>query len=310
LRTELLATIGLLLFLVVSAAISAPVATVNGVPISNEDYVAALETTPVQVGQIVESAGAAAFERLVSEIVLSQLAEKEGVPVTDEQIDVLYKAAEKDGSLTQIIKQRSMTADEVRYELKAKQALINLATKGVQVTDGEVQDYYFKNKDKYQQPRKTKIAIIMAKDPKKIAQAAARVKKGEDFGLVAKQMSEDTVSKDGGGVLGWVWPNQVGVPPIICNTALNLKVGGVSNVIKVQDQLVIIKAMDRSPATSVPLSEVKETIRESIAIDRGVKSKELQQKIHDAEKAAIIDIKVDRYKDLDAVLKERLAAPK
>lgn len=289
--------------LATGVALAAPAATVNGVTIPYEEYVAALETLPIPGPSGQQQAGAVALMRLISERVIVQFAEKEGVPVTDEQLDLRYKAAQKEGLTDEVLKARNTTEEEVKRGLRAQQAFVNIAMKSTTVTDSEVRDYYFKNGDKYRRPLQIRIGAIITRDKPGIDQAAARLKKGEDFAAVARDVSQDPTTKDSGGSLGWVWPNQPGVPPIITNTALGLKVGAVSRPIKVQDQWVIVKAFERRKPTSTPIEDVRESITETLAIERAMKNTELEKKIREFQQGAAIEIGVDRFKDLAASIK-------
>jgi foldase protein PrsA len=306
-RLNMLALFLLMGSVAASAVMAAPAVTVNGVPITTEEYVSAMETTPISTPQGTKLAGVAALERLVSDAIFVQLAEKEGVPVTDAQIEQRIKAAEKDGSGADALTGRRLSVSEFKRELRGKQAFVNLANKLTVVTDGAVEDYYFKNQDKYKQPAKVRIGVIMAKVRSKIDRAASKLKGGTDFGAVAKELSEDAVSKDSGGVLGWVWPNEPGVPPAIWNTAMGLKTGAVSGPVKVQDDWVIIKAFERKGPVSIPMEDAKDTIREGIAVERALKNADLQKKVQDAQRSAVIQVSIDRFKDFGAELKGRTA---
>jgi len=304
---HILALVGMLCAAAVPAT-AAPAATVNGVQIPYDDYIAALEVMPVSGPSGVQPAGAAALDRLITDALLIQLAEKEGVPVADSQVQKRFEAAEKDGSLAAQLTSSSMTIDELKRALRARQAFINLATKGIQVTDNEISDYYFKNRDQFNQPLRVRIGAIISKDKSKIDAAAAKLRERADFAAVAAEMSDDPVTRQSGGVLGWVWPSQPGVPPVITNTAITLKVGGVSSPVRVQDQWVILKAIERKPPASTPIEEVRDSIREAIAAERGLKTNDVQKKLQEYQRAAAIEVSIPRFKDLPAQIKSRAAA--
>lgn len=293
---------------VAGTVIAIPAAVVNGVEIPFDRFVGALETVqaPNAQGQGQHPAGAEVLMRLISQELMFQLAEKEGVPVTEEQVAKRLEAARKDGSLDGAIKNQRMTLDEFKYELRVRQTFANLALKGVEVSDSEIKDYYFKNRAQFSQPVRVRIGAIVVKDKAKIDLAYDRVKKGEPFEKVVAELSEDDVTKASGGAIGWVWPNQTGVPPIIANTALGLTIGKASRPIKVEDKWVIVKAIERKLPSSQPLDEVKDGIREAIGMERGMKSPELAKKMQDLRNSANIDIKIDRFKDLGSAVKENM----
>ena len=203
-----------------------PAATVNGVQIPYDRYIAAVESMVVK-GQkgAGQPAGAAALARMISDVIMIQLAEEDGAPVTDEQLDKRMRGAEKTGALDAAMKSRHISADEYREEQRGQQAFVNFISNGVLVTAGEVEDFYYKNKDKYNQPEKVRIAVILAKDISRLDQAAAELAKGTSFADVASKYSEDAVSQKNGGMLGLVFKGQPGVPPAITETAFTLKAG-------------------------------------------------------------------------------------
>ncbi len=81
-------------------------------------------------------------------------------------------------------------------------------------------------------------------------QTLDRLKKGEDFATLAKQLSEDTSNKDKGGDLGWFLPTEKGGPMVqdFSTAAFKLtKPDELSPPVKTQFGYHIIKLIERGP---------------------------------------------------------------
>jgi parvulin-like peptidyl-prolyl isomerase len=294
-----------------SGATVLPAARVNGEDISYDDYIATLEILQVTVvGKATDqqkSAGQKALESVVGSKLLVQLAAKEGVPVTDQQVEKRVQEMKSQNNLQVLLQGKRMTPQDLRRELRGQVAYVNLAMKYSAVSDSEIADYYYKNKSKFNLPVRVKVGAIVTPTKSKIDLADTKLKQGADFAEVVKELSDDPITKVEGGTLGWVWPNQEGVPGAVVNTAMALAAGRTSGPIFVQGQWVIIKALERKAPTPKPLEEVKDSIRETIAIDRAARKPEMQAKIREFRQASTIEIFVKRYgKDLAATIKESL----
>src|SRR5262249_52771789 len=84
------------------------------------------------------------------------------------------------------------------------------------VTDQDVETYYREHESEFQQPRRVQVAHVLARVPPtggsdgenqakaKIEAVIKRAQAGEDFGKLAKEVSEDTANAAQGGDLGFV----------------------------------------------------------------------------------------------------------
>jgi peptidyl-prolyl cis-trans isomerase C len=165
----------------------------------------------------------------------------------------------------------------VRYKIEEftkgilTQALIDTSVnKSVTVTDGDIEEYYNKHQDEFQVPEKIKVShILIAVAPdapenekkEKKAQAEeilAKVKAGEDFSALAKKYSEDTKTKNKGGLLGFF--SKGSKDPELEKAAFNLKKDEVSNLILTAKGYHIVKLLDKKEAKTKSLEESKNRI--------------------------------------------------
>ena len=91
----------------------------------------------------------------------------------------------------------------------------------VKVSDSEIKEYYKKNMGELASPDEIRLSHIMAKSEAAIKKAHERLKNGEDFAKVAKEMSEDKESAAHGGDIGSFEHGKM--PPEFNNAVKTLK---------------------------------------------------------------------------------------
>ncbi len=121
----------------------------------------------------------------------------------------------------------------------------------------------------------------------KINDARKRIVKGEEFSLVAKEVSESrTVKKDGGDA--W-YVSALQSPYNIENYIYNAKVGDVSKPLKIPSGYFVVKITDKRPATgqinaSHIMSSYKKGSSQADSLKAIKKLEEIQQKLKDGDK--------------------------
>jgi peptidyl-prolyl cis-trans isomerase C len=103
----------------------------------------------------------------------------------------------------------------------------------------------------------------------KIKDIQRHLKKGEDFGDLAKKRSEDPGSKDRGGELPPFSHGDM-VPPFE-KTAFALNVGETSDIVQTDFGYHIIQVLEKKVATKPSLDEVKDDLRDYLFQQRGAK---------------------------------------
>jgi len=128
-----------------------------------------------------------------------------------------------------------------------------------------IEQYYKSNAAKYDKKKRVRARHILAKvDPnapkeqddaakKKIEDAVARVKKGEDFGKLAKELSDDAGSKDTGGELGLFGEHVMAKP--FEDAAFKLKKGELSEPVRTQFGWHLIQVEDVQEPEKVTLEK-------------------------------------------------------
>lgn len=163
----------------------------------------------------------------------------------------------------------------------------NYLAKSVKVTDKQIKDYYNANKDKYtEQPDKMQLAHILVKTKDEAQKVKARLDKGEDFAKVAKEVSQDTATKDKGGDLGFVNYNDSGYDAQFMAGAKALKEGAISDPVQSSFGYHIIKCIKKQEYPVKDFNKVKDDIKKQLESDQ--KSKLVSQKVQEWKKAASI----------------------
>jgi len=103
----------------------------------------------------------------------------------------------------------------------------------------------------------------------KIKEAQAALKKGDDFGAIAKKYSDDPGSKDRGGDLGYFGRGDM--VPEFDKAAAALNVGQTSNVVSTDFGYHLIQVQEKKAASTMSLGEIKDDLREYLFQQRGAK---------------------------------------
>jgi peptidyl-prolyl cis-trans isomerase D len=216
---------------------------------------------------------AALREQLLYDRMLAAL--DETVKVSDAQAKAAWRAMADKVTLTY-----------VRFPLTAAQAEVNPSDADVKAFAGahaaEIDAFYKANPDRFDQKKKARVRQILvrvapgaqsaddAAARAKIEAAQARVKKGEDFGKVAREVSEDPNTKDRGGEVGFV--SEATFDEAFAKAALALEKGQVSDPVRTAAGWHLIQSEEVVPARQVSLDAARpEIARELLAKERAGK---------------------------------------
>jgi peptidyl-prolyl cis-trans isomerase D len=173
--------------------------------------------------------------------------------------------------------------------------------KKITVTPNEVQTYYNENLQQYQSPEQVRASHILLKTEGKdeasvrtqAEEILKQVKAGADFAALAKKHSEDEGSKAAGGDLDYFGRGRM--VPEFENAAFGMEPGQISDLVKTQYGFHIIKMVDKKPATTRPLDEVRAQITEQLQHQKAQQAVQAQ--------ARTADEQIDDPSDLDRVAK-------
>ena len=244
-----------------------PVAIVNGTNISDAELA---DACLARYGSLVVGS-------LINKVIIEQACERNGVAVTtadvDNEINEMSRRfnVPRDEWISLIQRERGVSEKQYREDIVWPMiALRRLAKGSLEPTDGQLREQ-FQN----QYGPTVKARIIVLGSQKEAEETRAEVLQDPDsFGVVAREKSVDIGSASVGG---WVQPiRHFSGSADFESAAFALAEGGISEVVRVADQYIIIKCEGHLPASDVEFSDVRPRLAEAF---REKQSRVLSSKI-------------------------------
>jgi peptidyl-prolyl cis-trans isomerase C len=221
------------------------------------------------------------LDNLIDRELLLQQAKSLKMSVTPQQVDTqlqqLRQRFPSEDAFEQALTAQNFTLDSVKKDVESQllrhQVMKKEILDKVNVSARDVQTFYDKNKDKYVEEEQVRARHILIKVPQDVSpadeakfkgkadEALNRAKQGEDFGGLAKELSDDG-SKESGGDLGF-FPRGRMVPPFE-EAAFALQPGQISEVVRTQFGYHVIKAEERKAGRMLAFDEAKTQVKEDL----------------------------------------------
>ncbi|MCX5780664.1 MAG: SurA N-terminal domain-containing protein [Firmicutes bacterium] len=269
---------------------SPDIATVNGVRISQQEFDqlykmvkanyeeqlgAALDESKDQIKIVSLKNGV--FDDLVTQKLVRQEAQKQGIQVSSQEIDTVLnnfiQAQNNSGAdgYKKFLAKFAISEAELRLQIETTQMYTKLQAKVVgvvQVSDAEVRKYYDDNPATFQTAGGIQIYHILVDSEQAAAEVIDRIKAGGDFAALAKQYSQDSGSKDKGGDVGLVNASTNFVPEFK-QAALTLQPGQLyPQAVKTTYGYHIIKAGNSQAASQMPFEQVQAQLKMELQQDQ------------------------------------------
>lgn len=287
---------------------------VNGEKISKDEFIARLEQVPVQTQQGTQLAGQYVVQQMIQEKLVQQLAKKEGVTPTETQINKKLETIKKQsgGDFNRALAGRGMTIEDFKKQMTTEQCLINVVTKGVNIPDPQVKAAYDQalaaKNSPFKRPEQVMVSMILTKDKAGIDKAYGLLNRGGLFEQVVKEQSQDPVTKPNQGQVPLpITKADTRVPAEMRTMAFSLAVGKFSQPFNVKGSWVILKANQKKPAKTQTYGEVKDFIKEQLAMREGAKKNNFNKDLADFAKTAEITVNAERYKGIPDLIKKQAA---
>ncbi len=206
--------------------------------------------------------------------------------LVDDNIAEARKTAPSPEMFDAQIKATGMTLEQVRTRACEEQVCMRVAeretTNGIMIPDSAVKKFYDDNPDQFEIPEEVHVSHILIstlepqdplnptarprplppekkKEKEKLArEVKARADKGEDFGKLVKEFTDDPASKDKGGE--YTFPRHQMVPEFEA-AAFSLKTNQISDLVETRFGYHIIKGLEKFPAKHEPFAKVESKIR-------------------------------------------------
>ena len=244
----------------------------------------------------------AEFEAEVRREMLRQKMEaivKDGIKVSDAEVEQVYNArferVRADWALVEsapLMAQVTVSDPDAEAYLKAHEpqfsrperrriqyVVVTPKAFAQAVNDADAEAYYKEHRSEFERPQRLKASHILVRVPPtggseaenkskaKVEEAIRRAKGGEDFGKIAKELSEDTATAPQGGDLGFVGKGEM--VPQFEEAVFALKKGEVSpQPVRTPFGYHAIKVFDVQDGGVQPFREIAARIKEKLAAER------------------------------------------
>ena len=130
----------------------------------------------------------------------------------------------------------------------------------IEISDHDALDYYLKNVDDWSRPAMVRFSIIVTENKADADKAIAELDGGTAFGDVAKKYSKDPNTKDSGGDIGELVPQNFPFSGKMEDALFSLSIDKHSEIIGVGKNFFIVMPTERVPALEKKYPEVKDYI--------------------------------------------------
>jgi foldase protein PrsA len=213
-------------------------------------------------------------------------AKAQNLKVTDKEIQKTFDKQKKEAfpkaaDFTKFLKDSGQTEADIVKRVRLdtlSNKIREKVTKGKdKVSDAQVTAYYNKNKERFAQPERRDLRIVLTKGEAKAKQAKQAIEGGQSFAKVAKKYSIDQASKAQGGKLPAVAKGQQ--EKALDSAIFKAKKGELTGPVKTQFGYYVFEVTKITPASQQTLAQAKATIKQTLAsqnqqkaLDKFVKS--------------------------------------
>lgn len=284
------------------------VAVVNGVVITQDDFNKEFSSIQRQVRNTGKSLTDSelleikkkVLENLINRELLYQESQKQKIKIDEaainEQLERLKKRFSSETEFQNVLSKMNLSESAIKSQFKKDMAIQQFIdkqfTQKVTVSDKESKSYYDSHPNLFKQPEQVRASHILIKvDPqsnkmqraeaqKKIEEIQQRLKKGEDFAVLAKEFSQCPSSVRGGD-LGYFKRGQM--VKAFEEAAFALNPGEISDIVETKFGYHLIKVNDKRAETTISYEDIKDMLERYLKQDKiqkeiGLYVKKLKEK--------------------------------
>ena len=191
-----------------------------------------------------------------------------GITASDSEVQSQFKQTrdqsfQNTAAYRRFLKQSGQSQQDILYRVRLDVLSNKLRQKitadSGTVSDDEVKSYYAKNKQQFSQPERRQVELVQTRTADKAQEALKRIKGGEPFKKVAKQLSVDPASKDQGGKLQVIKGQQ---EKTLDDAYFGANKGELKGPVKTAAGYYVFRVSGSTPATTQPFEQAKEGIRQ------------------------------------------------
>jgi foldase protein PrsA len=198
-------------------------------------------------------------------------AEEQNIKVSDSEVKKSFdeqkkQSFPKEADYKKFLEDYGQTEQDVMQRVRLdllSTKIRDKVTKGKdKVTDAQIKDFYDKNKERFAQPERRDLRIVLTKNEAKADEAKAALDGGESWKAVAKEYSIDEASKSQAGKLPA--QSEGTLEKALDEAVFKAKRGEVSGPVKTQFGYYVFEVEKVSKASQQTLEQAKETIRQTL----------------------------------------------
>jgi peptidyl-prolyl cis-trans isomerase C len=286
---------GFLVVLLAAAPVQgAGVLTVNGVEVSAAELAVARQWARLESPAAAHDDGTAttmAVDNLVADILLAEAATRAGEKLDKNEgragIDAFRTRLGGEGAYNEMLRTCGADEDVVlrlveRHRLAWRFVERHIAPT-VRVSEAEARAWYDKPGNQIHHFEQINVRLIFVNAPpgasagaeaaarKRIEGAERRILAGEEFGAVARDVSED-MSRSNDGTIGWIGRGVL--PRQLEDAVWRLEPGETSSVLRGDYGFGLVQVVDHRPAGSVPFDEARGSALSNLTSEKTAQAKD------------------------------------
>jgi len=223
------------------------------------------------------------LQLLINERWVTGEAAQQNVSLSEQEVRKTFEEQKKQSfpkekDYQDFLKTSGFTEEDILFRIRLEQLSVKLRDKIIkgkdQVSPQQIQAYYNRNKQRFAQPERRDLRVILARDEERANQARRALEGGASFKSVANRFSIDDASKANGGVLAAVGKGSGQLEPSVERAVFAAERGELTGPVKSQFGSYVFQVQKITPPSQQTLQQATPTIR-------GIVSQENQQKALD-----------------------------
>lgn len=219
----------------------------------------------------------ATLEGIIDRRLILDEFKKKGYRLPDALMEDVIKRAVRDDfrdrvTMVKTLREKGQTYEQYRQDQRDRFVVYSMVQQNLRkdliISPKRIENFYAANPDRFKVLERVKLRLILFDrtkhalgEPRKLAtKAAERLKAGEDFAVVAKEMSDDSASRVKGGDRGWLENRDADLRKELREVAFKLAPGQVSDVVEIDGSAFLLKVEDHKDSMKKSLVEVREEI--------------------------------------------------
>ncbi len=231
------------------------------------------------------------LQLLINERWISGEAAERGVRVSDADVRRVFdqqrkQAFPKDSDYREFLRTSGFTEDDILFRIRLEQLgqkLQESVVKGKdQVSDQQIRTYYDRNRQRFAQPERRDLRVVLARTRERADEARQAIDGGRSWREVSQEFSIDDASKAAGGVLANVARGSGQLEPAVERAVFEAQDGELEGPVRSQFGFYVFQVQKVTPPSQQTLEQARTAIRNVLATEN--QNKALQTFIDDYQK--------------------------